>query len=126
MDEEYRNDISSNSVSGFTLGTSDTARAFDRFNFLDTLRSYVTQSRMLGWIRNQLTADTYANLIDSVRARLRGNDDRLARYSLDSVMAHIVSDSSSVVSSEAFALIFFNTQYLLSRLPAPTYLPPKN
>ncbi|MBI1807829.1 MAG: right-handed parallel beta-helix repeat-containing protein [Ignavibacteria bacterium] len=118
-DEEHRNDILTNSVSGYTLGTTDTTQPFVPLNFLDTLKGYITQSRSLGWIGDQQTADKYAALFDSGKAQLQRNDNRTARATLDSVMANSTRDSSTVLTSEAYALIFFNAQYLLSQLPVP-------
>lgn len=116
-DEEYRNDILTNSVSGYTLGTSDTTQPSVSSYVLDSLKSYVAQSRSLGWIASQSSADTYARFIDTAKAQLQRNDSLSARRALDSIMQHAVADSASVLTSEAFALIFFNAQYLLAQMP---------
>jgi hypothetical protein len=118
-DEEYRNDILTNSVSGYTLGTSDTTQPSVTLYVLDSLKSYVLQSRSLGWITSQSSADTYAQLIDSAKAQLQRNDSLSAHRTLDTVMHHAVADSASVLVSEAFALIFFNAKYLLAQISPP-------
>jgi len=106
-----------NAVVGYTIAPSDPPSPFNNLNFLDTLKSYTAQSRTLGWITNQSTADTYSALFDFAKTELQRNDNRSARSMLDVVMQHTVQDSRGVLSSEAFALIYFNTQYLLKQLP---------
>ncbi len=117
-DEAYLADIFTNSVSGYTLGTTDTTRTLAPLSFLDTLSSYINQSSTLGWITNQSAAKVYSTLFDSAKAELRRNDNRSTRSTLDTIIQHSVQDSSGALSSEAFALIYFNTQYLLAQLPA--------
>ncbi|MGA2625196.1 MAG: hypothetical protein ABSF91_15170 [Bacteroidota bacterium] len=119
-ENDLKNDILTNSIKGYTIAAQDPPSPFNRLNFLDSLKSYVLQSRSLGWITSQSSADTYALLIDSAKARLQRNDSLSAHRALDTVIQHAVADSASVLSSEAFALIFFNAQYLLAQMsPAP-------
>lgn len=113
---EYQNAYT-NSRSGRTVAAADPPSPFSGFNFLDTLDSYTIQSRSIGWITNDPTANAFVAGFDSAKAQLQRNDTRLARYTLDTVLAHAVQDSTNVLSSEAFALIYYNTQYLLSQLP---------
>jgi len=95
---------------------------FDSLKFLDTLKSYTTQSQLLGWIVNQNTVTKYTAFFDSVKVQLQRNDLRKARTTLDTVIVNTQQDSSGIISSEAYALIYFNTKYLLGRLPL---LPPQ-
>ena len=52
-----------------------------------------------------------------MKAQLLRSDSTSALVTLDSVMQQSVRDSSSLLTSEAFALIYFNAQYLASQLP---------
>jgi len=117
--EEYRSNIFINSVHGFTIGPKDPPSTFDGLNFIDTLNSYTTQSRTLGWIKYQLTANKYTGLFDSAKSQLQRDAIRATRATLDTVLANANRDSSSTLSSEAYALIYFNTEYLLNQLPIP-------
>jgi len=118
QDQADIDDIFSNSVKGFTVGPKDTPSTLDGISFLDTLKGYISQSRSLGWISNQPTADKYSAFVDSTKAELLRSDSAAALVTLDSVMQQSVRDSSSSLTSEAFALIYFNAQYLAGQLPA--------
>ncbi|MDI6804810.1 MAG: hypothetical protein QME58_13400 [Bacteroidota bacterium] len=112
-------DITTNSTSGITIGPMIVNLPFDGLNFLDTLNSYTTQSRTLGWITEQSTAEKYTTLFDSAKSQLQRNAIRATRATLDTVLANANRDSSGYLSSEAYALIYFNTEYLLNQLPSP-------
>jgi hypothetical protein len=113
-DEEYRNDILTNSATGYTLGTSDTTQPFVPLTFLDTLASYTTQSHSLGWIKDQTTADKYLSYFSSARARIVQRDSVGARAVLEQVLHDI--DSTTNLTSEAYALLKYNTEYLVDKL----------
>jgi len=118
-DEERRNDILNNSVSGYTLGVVDTTRPSGSADFLDTLSSYTTQSRSLGWITSQPVADKYLGYFASAKAQLQANNTAGARAALQTVLQDVSVDSSTTLTSEAYALLCFNTEYLLTQLPSP-------
>ncbi len=102
---------------GYTIGPTALDSVFNGLNFLDTIKSYINQSRSLGWITTQVAADKYAKLIDSARAKLVANKIALTRAKLDTVLLYANQDSSVTITSEAYALLRFNTEYLLSQLP---------
>ncbi len=87
--------------------------------WLDTLTSYTTRSHDLGWITTQPTADKYLAFFISAKALLRANNIGAARATLNSVLTSVNQDSSSTLTSEAYALLRFNTEYLLDHLPNP-------
>ncbi len=115
---DIRNDLFSNSIHGKTIVPNDPPSQLDGLDFIDTMQSYIIQSRLLGWITSQPIAEKYTTSYDSVKARLLRNDIASVRSKLQSVMQNAVTDSSSSLSSEAFALIYYNTQYLIAQLPA--------
>jgi len=123
-DEERRNDILKNSVTGYTVGVLDTARPPVTAEFLDTLTSYTTQSRSLGWIKDQPTADKYLGYFSTAKAQLKQHNSTGARVALQSVLRDVDVDSSSTLTSEAYALLRHNTEYLLDQLPAQSQEPP--
>jgi len=116
-DEEVRNDILMNSVSGFTIAPKLPPSPFEPLNFLDTLSSYTTQSRSLGWINNQPTADKYLGYFSTARAKLVQRDSGGARTILQQVLHDVDIDSTANLTSEAYALLKFNTEYLVGALP---------
>jgi hypothetical protein len=99
-----------------TLGPKDPPMPFAALSSLDTIKSYVKQSRTLGWITSQTTAAKYVGLIDSARSKLQSNQIALTRAKLDTILMNVHADSSAHLTSEACALLRFNTEYLLSKL----------
>jgi hypothetical protein len=122
--DEYRNDILTNSATGYTLGTSDTSQPFIPLNFLDTLNSYINQSFTLGWIKDQATANKYLGYFVSAKTSLQQNNIDSTRIKLQQVLNDINVDSTAnpatqmagKLTSEAFALLRYNTEYLLEHL----------
>jgi hypothetical protein len=102
---------------GVTVGPQLPARSFDSDSFLDTITSYINQSRTLGWITNDPTANKYRRLIDTARFHLQANNRGVTKAKLDSVLVNVYPDSTAgVITSEAYALLRFNTEYVLKKL----------
>ncbi len=118
-DNSTLDDVTTNSTSGFTIAPREPASPLDLQMFLDTMKSNINQSLPLGWIQNAQVVERYTRFVDSARSELQRNDIRAARATLDSITTNATSDSGSVLASDAYALIFINTTYLLSQLPAP-------
>jgi hypothetical protein len=111
------NVIDSTSILGSTVGPS--APPKDSITYIDSIKSYTMRSRTLGWITEQSTAEKYTTYFDSAKVQLQRNVIRATRATLDTVLANANLDSSSTLTSEAYALIYFNTEYLLNQLPIP-------
>jgi hypothetical protein len=88
----------------------------NNLDFLDTLASYTTDSRPLGWIKDQPTADKYLSYFSSARARLVQGDSAGARTPLQQVLHDVEIDSTANLTSEACALLRYNTEYLVDKL----------
>jgi|GEM_PF-2261729 len=115
----YLHDITTNSLVMPVLSPHLWRIPFDDLDILDSTKSYATQSRALGWIRDQPTANKYSTFFDSTKAQLQRVDSASALATLETVLQQSVQDSgSSLLTSEAFALIYFNAQYLAGQLPA--------
>ncbi|MFZ1081801.1 MAG: right-handed parallel beta-helix repeat-containing protein, partial [Candidatus Kryptoniota bacterium] len=108
--------------SGWTIGPTAPPLNFDDGSWLDTLGSYTTQSLSLGWINNQGTANKYLNYFATAKKQLQSGDTSGCRQTLQTVVTNTVSDSTANITSEAYALLRFNTEYLIYYLPA---LPPQ-
>ncbi len=113
MDIQQR-DETENSVHGFTIAPINPPSPFIPLAFLDTLNNYTTQSRTLGWIKDQTTANRYLGYFASAKTSLVQNNITSTRATLQQVL-----DSTATLTSEAYALIRFNTEYLLAQLPIP-------
>lgn len=102
---------------GKSVGPIALSSPFDSLKFLDTLKSYSIQSLSLGWIGSQITVNKYNALFDSTKAQIQRGAGEFARISLDSVIANANRDSSSAITSEAYALLRYNSEYLKKHLP---------
>jgi len=108
-----------NTVIRRTVGPKDPPTPFIPPTFLDTIASYVNESRTLNWISNQATATKYTALIDSAKSHLQASPTQrgIAKAKLDSVLVNVYPDSSAgLITSEAYALLRFNTEYVLKKL----------
>ncbi|HEY4612948.1 MAG TPA: hypothetical protein VII11_08205 [Bacteroidota bacterium] len=104
-------------VVGKTIGPVSLPDPVVPEGFLDTLLSYTTQSRSLGWITMQSTADKYTGYFTSAKSNVQANNINAARATLQQVLTDVNVDSASTLTSEAYALLRYNTEYLLSQLP---------
>jgi hypothetical protein len=106
-----------NMVFGKTIGPKALANPFVPLDFLDSLIHYIDQSDTLGWIKNQSTFDKYNDYLVTAKNALEQNQIDLAKATLESIVQEVDIDSTSNLTSEAYALIKFNTEYLLANLP---------
>jgi hypothetical protein len=104
---------------GWIVGPIAPSMIFKPSEWIDTLLSFTTRSRDLGWITTQPIANKYLALFTSAKSSLQANNIGSARATLNSVLTVVNQDSSSTLSSEAYALLRYNTEYLLSKLPLP-------
>jgi hypothetical protein len=96
------------------------------YNFLDTLVNYTNQSRNLDWILNDNTADKYTNFFTTAEDQIIQGDSSAARTTLENVLQEVDIDSTDNLTSEAYALLRYNTEYLINQIPeGSTGLPVK-
>ncbi len=113
------NDVVTNSFVGLTVVPRVLPSSFNALGFLDTIKSYITEGRTLGWIANDPTKNKYTRLIDSAKANLSSSPARrgTAKAKLDSVLRNVHPDSAAaLITSEAYALLRFNTEYVMKKL----------
>lgn len=84
---------------------------------IDSILSYIEQSKSLGWITSSAGRDDYRQRYLTAKTHWNEYDIAALRVLLDQTLAEIESDSGSVLTSEAYALLRYNTEYLLSQLP---------
>ena len=102
-------------VVGKTIGPITVPNPF--VPILDTLSSNTNQSRALGWIKDDATANKYLGYFTSTKTKLVQSDSVGARTVLLQVLKDVDIDSTASLSSEAYALLRFNTEYLANILP---------
>ncbi len=109
-------EIFTNSVQGKTLGPADSPSPFIPLVFLDSLISYKHQALALGWIDNQGIANSLDQKLESVRNALVKNNKTSAKNILQAFVNEVEAQKDKHLSSEAYALLKFNAEYLISKL----------
>ncbi|MGA7720490.1 MAG: hypothetical protein WCA84_04860, partial [Ignavibacteriaceae bacterium] len=110
-------DVFNNSFKAYTIGLKGIPTNFNILTFPDTILNYIEQAYQFGWIKNQSTANKYTTYFDTAISQLQQNNILGARSTLNNVLNNVNQDSSSNLTSEAYALIRYNTEYLLAQLP---------
>ncbi len=110
-------DYKTNSVKGKTVAAKLPSQPFIATDFLNSLTTYTDSSYSLGWIKDEQTRDKYNNYFSSAKTYLQQGDSSIARMELQKVLTDCNTDSVTVLTSEAYALLYFNTEYLVNRLP---------
>jgi len=106
-----------NSFNGKTLCGKYPDSPFVPIKFLDTLLNYNSRSYSLGWVKDSLTANKYNSFFTSAKTQLQQNNIAGVKSTLNQVLQDVDIDSTSNLTSEAYALIKYNTEYLLEYLP---------
>jgi hypothetical protein len=105
-----------NHVKRKTIAPVEIPDPFDDDIFVDTLISYINQAKSLEWITNQSTTNKYLNYFQNVKTLVGNNNFSAAQTTLDSVLTDVEADSGVTLTSEAYALIKYNTEYLKDQL----------
>jgi hypothetical protein len=102
---------------GFTVIGTAVPNHLSGLAFIDTLSSFVTRSLSYGWITTQSTANKYTNYLASARSQLQGLNVLGAKNTLQTILTQANLDSTTLLTNEAYSLIRYNTEFLLSRIP---------
>lgn len=106
-----------NYVQRKTIVPVSIANNISHAEFIDTLKSYIVKSLSLTWINHQPVAEKYDTYLTNAKSALHENKFILARCYLQDILREVDIDSSSTITSEAYALLRYNTEYLISKLP---------
>ncbi len=101
---------------GRTIGPSAPPKLFVPVVFLDTLSSYISQCYALNWIKNKNSVNRYHGYFASAKLKLQSNNVSAASSILNTVLFQANADNASNLTSEAYALIRYNTEYLIAHL----------
>ncbi len=122
----------------FTIGPSDPPFPFVPLDFIDTLKSYVNQSFSLGWIADKKEKDDkdkggkivkeLIKYLDAAHAQLAKNKTKEAKKKLEEFVKKVEEyygknseeekekKERGSFTSEAYALLKYNTEYLIGQL----------
>jgi hypothetical protein len=108
--------IFTTSLQKSALGPADPPSPFVPLVFLDTLISYKYQCVALGWIDNQGIANSLDSKLDSAKSKLAAGDTIAAKNMLNAFVNEVEAQNGKHLSSEAYALLKFNAEYLIQQL----------
>jgi len=115
-DEMVRNDIVNNSVIRYTLGPADPPSPFVPLAFLDSLISYKHQALALDWIKNQGITNSLDQKLENARSLLEKKNNQASKNILHAFLNEVEAQKDKHLTSEAYALLKFNAEYLISKL----------
>jgi hypothetical protein len=104
---------------GFELKTIGPRKLPDNISgtaLTDTLQHYLSFSCDTTWIENQGLCRSLEVKLENVRRQLERGNTNPARGSLQAFLNEVDAQKDKQLSSEAWALLYFNGQYLLERL----------
>jgi hypothetical protein len=109
-------DVIENSFKGLTVGPK-TPQPFVAIESVNHLITLLDDSRRLGWITGDgIHQSMLAKLTDAKR-RLEANDAAGAKANVNAFIAQVGAVLNQPSTSEAYALLYFNGQYVSDRLP---------
>ena len=111
--------IFATSLTRITLGPVILREPFAPTTFLDTLISYKHQALALKWIDNGGVANSLDQKLENARRKLESGDSATARNILEAFVNEVEAQKDKHLTSEAYALLKFNAEYLIDRLPSP-------
>jgi hypothetical protein len=102
--------------SGWTIGPTAPTIDFSASSWLDSLVSYKHQALGLGWIDNQGIANSLDQKLDNAKSQLQRGNTVAAKNTLQALINEVEAQKGKHLTSEAYALLKFNTEYLISKL----------
>ena len=118
--ESEIHEIYNNSVKRKTIGLKVLPQQFDTLGFIDTIKTYIYNSYSLGWLKDNILANKYTSYFTTAKSQLQQNNIAGVKSTLNQVLQDVDIDSTYNLTSEAYALIKYNTEYLLNNLPEVT------
>lgn len=103
-------------VRGKTIGPIAPPENLLPDDFADTLSSYLTFSCDTTWISNQGICRSLEAKLENVQRQLDRGNTNAASGSLEAFINEVEAQKDKQLSSEAYALLYFNGQYLLEKL----------
>jgi hypothetical protein len=80
-------------------------------------------SDSLKWITDYTATTKYTGYFENTKSHIQQNNNSAAINVLDSVLTDVEADSGVTLTSEAYALIKYNTEYLKNQLSQSKGIP---
>ncbi|MBU0474672.1 MAG: hypothetical protein KKF62_10970 [Bacteroidetes bacterium] len=105
-----------NSFSGKTLCGKYPSDSFTSQNFIDTLKTYSDISYTLGWIKNKGLLNSLQVKLEQAKSQLEKGKPKQTINSLTAFINEVEAQNEKGLTSEAYALLKFNAEYLIEQL----------
>jgi len=103
-------------VRGLTIAPIAPPLTFSALASIDTLISYKHQAFTLGWITNRGILNSLDQKLDNARKQLERANNKAAKNILQAFINEVDAQKDNHLSSEAYALLKYNAEYLVSKL----------
>lgn len=84
---------------------------------IDSLVQYTIQSLELNWIKSSQISDKYSTYLIDAKNKLNEENNSAAKTELGKLITDVEIDSLQYLADEAYALLKYNSEYLLSQIP---------
>ena len=101
---------------GWTIGPTAPPVNFTSATWLDTLISYKHQALNLGWIDNKGIVNSLDQKLDNAKSQLQKGNTTTVKNTLRALVNEVEAQNGKHLSSEAYALLKYNVEYLISKL----------
>jgi hypothetical protein len=120
-------DLLENSFKGSTIGPNPPSQDFVPIEFLNYLITLLHGSRQAGWIKVDGVHQSLLAKLKDAKRKLEAGDIKVAKNVLNAFLNQVRATScqdftcpgNKPLTSEAYALLFFNGQFLFDRLAPP-------
>lgn len=99
-----------------TIGPVDPPPAFDAITSIQNLISLKEQSLTQGWIDNQGIATSLDAKLNAAKAKIAAGDNTAAKNIVGAFLNDVRAQNGKHLSAEAYALLYYNGQYLVNHL----------
>ena len=103
-------------VKGKTIGPGKIPEIFEPLPFLDNLVSLKEQAYSLGWIDNKGILNSLDQKLEAAKKNIEKGKVDTAKNILGAFINEVEAQKGKHLSSEAYALLKFNAQYLIENL----------
>ena len=103
-------------VKGKTIGPVAPPEVFEPLSFLDNLISLKEQAYSLGWIDNKGILNSLNQKLEAAKKNIEKGKIETAKNILGAFINEVEAQKEKHLSSEAYALLKFNAQYLIENL----------
>lgn len=101
---------------GKTIGPTAPPADFKPIAFLSYIISLKEEAFTLGWIKNKGIENSLDVKLENARKKLEAGDTKTARNILHAFINEVEAQNGKHLTSEAYALLYYNAKYLIEHL----------